>query len=144
MSEFARGESGSYEFVDPDAVLTPVEAERFLKLLHNAISFATRDLRNARDAELEAFKNYLQARKPYELQEDCPEVGRGVGQVTEKTRELWFERRVPDQFWAYKDAVTARQNASEYARQLDKQVRIMQSLSSLAKLGYETYPRGGR
>lgn len=144
MSEFERGESGSYEFVDPDALLTPIQAERYLKLLHNAISFAVRDLRNARNAELEAFEAYLKARKPYEFEPDCPEVGRGVGQVTEKTRELWFEKRVPEKYWAYRRSVTDRQNASEYARQLDKQVRILQSLSSLAKIGYETYPRNGR
>ncbi|WP_030506414.1 hypothetical protein [Microbispora rosea] len=144
MSAFERGESGSYEFVDPDAVLTPVEAERFLKLLHNAVSFATRDLRNARNEELQCFKAYLTARKPHELDPDCPEVGTGVGKVSAKVQELWFERRVPEEYWAWKSAVIVRQDAAEYARQLDKQVRILQSLSSLAKLGYETYPRGGR
>ncbi len=145
MSEvFQKGESGSFEFVDADAVLTPVQTERLLKLLYNEVSFASRDLRKVRDDELARLQEYLAARKPFERDPDCPEVGRGVGQVTAKAQELWFERRVPGPFWAWKKAVLARRNVQEYGWQLDKQVRILQSLSSLAKLGYAAYPGGGR
>lgn len=143
MSEIFDRKDGGFVFIDEGAVLSPVQTDRFLKLLNNELNFAHRDVRNAREEELRCFQEYLTARKPHEVDPDCPEVGTGVGKVTEKARELWFEARIPKPYWAWKQAVLARQNAQDYARQVDKQVRIMQSLNNNAKLGYETYPRGG-
>ena len=144
MSEvFEKGESG-FEFVDEDTILTPVQTERFLKQLHNEIGRAQLELRKARREEAEKFRLYLTARKPFEVEPDCPEVGRGVGQVTEKARELWFEARIPKQYWAWKEAVLIRQNAADYVWQVKKQTEIMQSINANNRLMYTTFPGGGR
>ncbi|GAA3417720.1 hypothetical protein [Streptosporangium vulgare] len=143
MSGFEKQEAG-FQFIDAGAVLTPAETDLFLKLLNNELGSSQLAARKARRAELDAFKTYLKARKHHELDPDCPEAGRGAGQVTEKARELWFEARIPTEYWAWKDAVLARQEAVDYAWQVKAQIKLMQSINSNAKVGYETYRGGGR
>lgn len=142
MSGFEKDEAG-FQFVDAGAVLTPVETDRFLKLLNNELGLAQLAVRRSRHTELDCFKAYLIARKPHESDPDCPDAGRGAGQVAERVRELWFEARIPTEYWAWKDAVLARQDAVEYAWQVKTQVKLMQSINNNAKVGYESY-RGGR
>lgn len=143
MSTFERRESG-FEFVDKDAVLTPPQVERFLKDLHNEVGMAQLQLRRARTEEIDAFQAYVMARKPYELDPDCPEVGRGAGQVTAKVEEMWFERRIPEEFWRWKRAVLARQNATSYVYQVKKQTEIMQSINANCRTYYSSYTGGAR
>lgn len=139
---FARTESG-YEFVNEDAILTPVQADRFLKRLHNEVGRSQLDLRKTRRTELDAYKAYIIARKPYELDPECPEVGRGVGRVTMETQELWFEARVHDEYWAWKNAVLARRDAEGYMWQVKQQAKLVQSINSNTRTYFDT-DRGGR
>lgn len=139
MSEiFDRGESG-YVFLDKDAVLTPPQVERFLKDLHNEVGLAQLALRRARTEELRAYEAYVKARKPHELDPDCPEVGSGAGKVTAKAEEMWFERRIPEPFWRWKEAVLARQNATSYVYQIKKQTEIMQSINANCRTYYSSF-----
>lgn len=135
---------GGFQFLEEGESLTPPETERFLRLLNNELVVAGRAVREARRVELDRFKEYSDARKPHELDPDCPEVGRGAGQVTAKAEEAWFERRIPEPYWAWKNAVLARQNAGAYMSQVSKQVEIMRSLNKNANDHFGTYRGGGR
>lgn len=143
MSNFEKAESG-FVFHEPGEVLTPAETDRFLQMLSNELGFAGLAVRKARRIELDRFKDYSDARKEHELDPECPEVGRGVGQVTQKAEEAWFERRIPVPYWAWKNAVLERQSAAGYADQVSKQVEIMRSLNKNATEHFATYRGGGR
>lgn len=135
---------GGFQFIGEGEALTPPETDRYLRLLNNELAVAGRAYRAARRVELDRFREYSDARKPHELDPDCPEVGRGAGQVTAKAEEAWFERRIPDQYWAWKGAVLERQNAHAYMTQVGQQIEIMRSLNKNAAEYYGTYRGGGR
>lgn len=141
MTSFEKTEDG-FQFIEEGDVLTPPETDRFLRLLNNELAVAGRACRDARNVELARFREYSQARKQHELDPDCPDVGRGGGQVTAKAEEAWFERRIPEPYWAWKEAVLSRQNAAAYMSQVSKQVEIMRSLNKNATEHFATY-RGG-
>ncbi|MFD1546921.1 hypothetical protein [Nonomuraea guangzhouensis] len=143
MTTFEKRDGG-FQFLEEGDVLTPPETDRFLRLLNNELATAGLAYREARRVELDRFKDYSDARKPHELHPDCPEVGRGAGQVTAKAEEAWFERRIPDPYWAWKNAVLERQNAGAYMSQVGKQVEIMRSLNKNATDHFGTYRGGGR
>lgn len=143
MTVFERREGG-FQFVEEGEVLTPPETDRFLRLLNNELVTAGLAVRKARRVELDRFQEYSAARKSHELDPDCPEVGSGAGKVTAKAEEAWFERRIPDPYWAWKNAVLERQNAAAYMSQVSKQVEIMRSLNKNATDHFSTYRGGGR
>lgn len=138
MSNFEKTESG-FQFKSADEILSPVETDRYLKLLNNELGIAQLGVKKARQAELNAYQAYLMARKPLELDDDYPEGER----VTEKVREQWVAARIPGPFWEWKQAVLDRQNAVDYAWQVKTQSKLMQSINNNAKAAYESY-RGGR
>ena len=131
-------ESG-FQFKSADEILSPIETDRYLKLLNNELGFAQLAVQRARQAELDAYQAYLAARKPLELEDDYPEGDR----VTEKVREQWVAARIPEPFWAWKQAALDRQNAVDYAWQVKTQSKLMQSINNNAKAAYDTF-RGGR
>lgn len=143
MSGFEKGEAG-FQFKDVNEVLTPVETERYLKLLNNELGFAQLAVRRAREAELTAEHAYMEARTPLLLDEDCPQSDRNTGRVTQKTVDAWFAARIPSPYWALRGATVDRQNAVSYARQVQDQMEIARSLNSNAKTFYATYQGGGR
>lgn len=143
MTTFEKREGG-FQFLEEDDVLTPPETDLFLRLLNNELVVAGKAVRAARRAELDAFMAYTAARKPHELDPDCPEVGSGAGKVTAKAEEAWFERRIPEPYWAWKNAVLERQNAAAYMTQVGKQVEIARSLNKNANDHFGTYRGGGR
>jgi hypothetical protein len=138
VTAFEKTESG-FQFRSADEVLSPPETDVFLKQLHNELGLAQLAVRKARRAELDAYQAYLTARKPLELEIDWPGE-----RATEKVREAWVAGRIPEVFWAYKDAALARQNAVDYAWQVKAQAKLMQSINNNAKAGFETYRGGGR
>ena len=143
MTESFQRTEGGFEFIDEDAILTPVQTDRYLKQLHNELGRAQLEVKKARRRELDRTKAYLEARAPLLLDEDCPEVGRGAGQVSAKERDAWFSLRIPEEFWDLKEAALDRANAVDYLWQVKDQVRVMQSLNKNAKAMYDT-ERGGR
>lgn len=138
MSSFEKTEAG-FQFRSADEVLSPVETDRYLKQLNNELGVAQLAAQRAREAELAAYKVYLTARKPLELEDDWPGE-----KATEKAREAWVAGRIPEEFWAYKRAFLARQTAVDYCWQVKAQVKIMQSLNNNAKAAFDSYRGGGR
>ena len=108
---FQRAESGSFEFLSEDVVLTPVDTDVFLRRLNNELGRSQLAVKRAREAELQAEYAYMTARAPLLLDEDCPEVGKRAGQVSQKVQDQWFADRIPNQYWALRAAKVERQNA---------------------------------
>lgn len=145
MSVFARNpETGSFEFLSADVVLTPVDTDVFLRMLNNELGRSQLAVKRAREAELNAERTYMEARTRILLDEDAPEVGRRAGQVSQKEQDSWFAERIPAPFWALREARITRANAVDYAWQVKAQVELMRSLNVNAKAMYDTYRGGGR
>jgi hypothetical protein len=142
MSEVFQYTEGGYTFVDTSTVLTPVETELFLKLLHNELGKAQLAVKKARDAEVDAEEAYMRARLPLLLKEDCPDAERRNGRVTQKQVDMWFADRIPAEHQALRRAQVDRRNAVAYAGVVKDQVQVMRSLNSLAKAFYDEH-RGG-
>jgi hypothetical protein len=141
---FQRAESGSFEFLSEDVVLTPADTDVFLKRLNNELARAQLRLMRARDAEVAAEKAYLTARTVYLMEsgEEMPEVGRRAGQVSQKQQDEWCAVRISAEYWALREARVVRQNASDYVWQVKTQVEVMRSLNVNAKALYDTPGRG--
>ena len=145
MSEvFARGETGSFEFLDEGAVLTPVETDRFLRRLNNELAYAQLAVRRARKHEIACLQRYLEARAPWLLDPDCPKVGRRAGETTQRQQDEWLAERIPNEYWAWKTAEVERRNAVDYADQVRNQMEIMRSLNRNAHALYDSYRGGAR
>lgn len=129
-------------FLDEDAVLTPPEAERYLKQVRNELARAQISLRRLRYKELELKKEHTEARTVLLFSEECPKAGRGEGQVTVDERDSWINARIPCH-WPYESLQIQRKNAEDYLQTVGKQVSIAQSLNNAAQKLYESY-RGGR
>lgn len=132
-----------FVFIQPDAHLTPPEVEQFLILLNNEIAKADRELTEARDRELEAYKIYRLERNKLLLSAECPKVGRSRanGDVTVDEREAWIEDQIEDQVWIHETSKVARENAESYVWALKDQFRIVQSLGVFARLSFEAAGR---
>jgi hypothetical protein len=141
---FQKTESGSFEFLSEDVVLTPADTDVFLKRLNNELGRSQLAVKRAREAELQAEYAYMTARAPLLLDPDCPEVGKRAGQVSQKAQEQWFADRIPDEYWTLRAARVERQNATDYAWQVKAQVELMRSLNVNAKAMYDNYRGGGR
>ena len=144
MSDFERGQTGSFEFQDEGAVLSPVETDLFLKRLNNELGMAQLRVRQARRKEIVAERAFMESRTPLLLDEDVPEVGRRAGQVTQKQQDAWFAARLPEEYWTLRSAQVERRNAVDYAIQVRDQMEIMRSLNKNASIHMETYRGGGR
>lgn len=120
--------------IDLDATLTPVDVDRYLRRLNNALAYAERDLRQARKNEVDAEQRYAEAKQPHLLEPDCPDPSRSG--VSMKAQEEWLGARVPEQYWAFRRAKALRMNAQDHAKRLDSQVRCIQSINSLVRQMY--------
>lgn len=141
---FQKAESGSFEFISEDAILTPADTDVFLKRLNNELGRSQLAVKRAREAELEAEKEYLTARTILLMQEEAPEVGRRAGQLSQKQMDEWFAVRISEPYWALREAKIVRANAVDYAWQVKAQVELMRSLNVNAKAQYDNYRGGGR
>jgi hypothetical protein len=125
-----------FEPLDLDATLTPHDVDRLLRRIHNAIAYAERDLRQSRNAEVAAEKAYFIARAPLLGDPDCPEPKKSRG-VTKTDRDEWVNVRVPDAYWAHREAKVLRQGAEDYWWSLKEQVKCLQSINSIVKQMYD-------
>ncbi|MEV0831515.1 MULTISPECIES: hypothetical protein [Streptosporangiaceae] len=141
---FQRAESGSFEFLSEDVVLTPVDTDVFLRRLNNELGRSQLAVKRAREAELSAERRYLEARTILLMREQAPEVGRRAGQVSQKQLDDWFAVRISEEYWELREAKIVRANAVDYAWQVKAQVELMRSLNVNAKAIYDTYRGGGR
>lgn len=124
------------EPLELDSDLTPHDVDRLLRRIHNAIAYAGRDLRQSRDAEVEAEKAYRLARAPLMDHPECPEPNRSKG-VTKTDRDEWINDRIPDLYWNWREAKNLRQNAEDYSWSLKEQVKCLQSINSIVRQMYD-------
>lgn len=125
------------QFIDEDAVLTPAEAERYLKQVNNELARAQINLQRTRFYELRLKRAYVEARTKLLFSEDCPKVGRGEGQVTVEERDAWINSQI-EEYWPYESAQVQRKNAEDHLVTMGKQASIAQSLNNNAKELYAT------
>lgn len=123
-----------FEPIDLDATLTPHDVDRYLRKLYNELYFAERALRESRIKEIKALKAFSEAKQPLLLDPDCPDTTRSG--VTKTAQDEWFSSQIPDQYWAHQGAKVVRMNAQDYARRLDSQVKVLQSINSVVKQMY--------
>lgn len=139
---FQKTESGSFEFISEDAILTPADTDVYLKRLNNELGRSQLAVKRARHDELNAERAYMQARAALMMREQAPEVGRRAGQVSQKQQDEWFAVRINQEYWTLREARVVRQNAVDYAWQVKAQVELMRSLNVNAKAMYDTPGRG--
>ncbi|MCC5574561.1 hypothetical protein IMZ11_02760 [Microtetraspora sp. AC03309] len=140
---FEKGDNG-FEFVNEDAVLTPADTDRFLKRLNNELVRAQMDIRRARKQKADCDEAYQRKRLPLLMSEECPDVGRGAGQVTVEERDAWINSQIYGEYTALRNAKDAMEDAVGYGWLVKDQIRVMQSLNNNAKAIYDTYRGGGR
>ncbi|MEV8639406.1 hypothetical protein AB0395_47920 [Streptosporangium sp. NPDC051023] len=136
-------EESGFRILDEDAVLTPVEADRYLKQVNNELGRAQIALRRLRYEELRLTKAYTEAKTVLLFSVDCPKVGRSEGQVTVDERDAWINAHI-DCYWQFASLQVQVKNAEDYLRTVGKQVSIAQTLNNNAKDAYNSYQGGGR
>jgi hypothetical protein len=129
--------------LDEDTVLTPPEAERYLKQVSNELARAQITLRRLRYEELKLKKEYTEAKTVLLFSPECPQAGRGEGQVTVAERDAWVDSRI-DCHWQYESLQVQVKNAEDYLRTVGKQVSIAQSLNNTAKELYGSFRGDGQ
>ena len=121
---------------------TPPDAEAKLAAYSDALDKAQEDLKNARDAEVEAEEDRDAARRRAQMSPDCPKVGvfNGV-RTTVAYQTAWIEDQIADVEHKYRLAKLARQAASDHLKKLGKQGSFQQSLTGSVR---EAYRNTGR
>lgn len=135
MTEQTTRPQDEFQPIDLDADLTPADVDRYLRGLHNELYYAQRALREARYKEVQALKEYSDAKQPYLMDPDCPDPTKSG--VSKAAQEEWLCARIPDLFWKHQGAKVVRMNAQDYARRLDSQVKVLQSINSIVKQAYD-------
>lgn len=129
--------SGDFTPINLDAHLTPAEIETHLKKLYNELAFAQIDLRNLRDAEVDAKLDYQRARSTAILSPECPKVSRKDGGATVDERDAWVDLRIEAEKSTLAVAEVNRANAEDYLRMLRQQAEIVRSLGTSVRQAFD-------
>ena len=135
MTEQQPRPQDEFQPIDLDADLTPADVDRYLRGLHNELYFAQRALREARIKEVQALKDYSDAKQPHLLDPDCPDPTKSG--VSKAAQEEWLCAQIPEPYWKHQGAKVVRMNAQDYARRLDSQVKVLQSINSIVRQAYD-------
>ena len=124
---------------DPD---TPVGAEAKLESYRDDLDKACEQLRQARDAEVDAKDARDAAKRRAQFDPLCPKVGVFDGvRTTVAYQTAWIEDQIVDEEREYQLKKLARQAASEHLKKLGKQGSFQQSLTNSVR---DTYRGTGR
>jgi hypothetical protein len=115
--------------------LTPLDVERKLRQLVNDLARAQAELREARDAEVDARHEYDRARRRALLSEKSPKVTRGGYTVAEQA--AWVEEECADLKFAADKATVVREAAQDRLRVLLAQAEIVRSLGASVRQAFE-------
>lgn len=119
----------------PYEPLSPVDVEKKLRSLVNALTKAQEDLAGARDEEV-ARKHELNAhRRKWMLSDERPKVARGG--YTTAERDAWVDDQVAAEQLAYDIAVARRESAQDHLRVTRDQAEIVRSLGASVRQAYE-------
>lgn len=114
--------------------LTPVDIEAKLRHLVNDLARAQKALREARDAEVDAWHAHDSAKRRALLSEKSPKVTRGGYTVAEQA--AWVEQQVEDLKFAADKATVTREAAQDHLRTLLAQAEIVRSLGASVRQAY--------
>lgn len=106
---------------------TPAQADSAMRWVLRAMYDAQKQLRESRDAEVEAKHVYESAKRAAFFSPNCPKPERGGYTVAD--REAFIERACADERQAYELATVAREGAQDHLRVLDKQSVVLASLN---------------
>ncbi|MEV1013718.1 hypothetical protein AB0I89_23495 [Micromonospora sp. NPDC049801] len=107
--------------------LSLLEAQSYMRWVLRALHDTARQLKDLRNAEVEAKKEYEAARRRLMLSGECPRVERGGHTVAD--RDAWVDERCADLRSAYEVASAARETASDQLRTLNSQSVVITALS---------------
>ncbi|MEU7170372.1 hypothetical protein ABZ949_02625 [Micromonospora tulbaghiae] len=106
---------------------TPVDAENAMRWVLRAMHDAQQQLREMRDAEVEAKHAHESARRNAFFSPDCPKPERGGFTVAD--REAFVEREAAAERRAYELATAAREAAQDRLRVLNSQSVVLAALN---------------
>jgi hypothetical protein len=106
---------------------TPEQAENALRWVLRAMHQAQKDLKAARDAEVDAKHVYEKARREAFFSPNCPKPERGGYTVAD--REAYIERATADERQAYELASKEKEAAQDHLRTLNSQSVVLAALS---------------
>ena len=115
--------------------LTPLDVERKLRALVNDLTRAQAELREARDAEVDARHEYDRARRRDLLSDKSPKVTRGGYTVAEQA--AWVDGECADLKFAADKAAVVREAAQDRLRVLLVQAEIVRSSGASVRQAYE-------
>lgn len=115
--------------------LTPVDSERQLRWVLNALTRATFDLRETRDFEVATKHVFERARRLAMLGNDCPKVARGG--YTTAERDAWVDGQCADEREEYELAEVKRKAAEDHLRTLREQSMVMAALAKSVNRAYD-------
>ena len=141
MNAVPSGNGDEFEPIGLDDDLTPHDVDRYLRGLHNELYIAERALRDSRYKEIQALRAYSEKKQPFLLDPECPDASRSG--ITKAAQEEWISARVPEEYWTYQGAKVVRMNAQDYARRLESQVKVLQSINTIVRQMYDLTGRHG-
>lgn len=115
--------------------LTPLDCERKLRAIVNEMSRAEKELRLARDKEIDKKHEYQAAKRAAFLSKDCPRPTRGGYTVAD--REVWVDDQAAKEERDYDTAVARRQDAKDHLDTVKEQANSVQSLLRSAWKAFE-------
>lgn len=116
--------------------LTPIETERQIRWIYNKQTAAQDQLREAREAEIEAKLVYEKAKRTAVLSPECPKVARGGH--TAMDRDCWVEEKCEVERAEYERLKAARESCEDYLRTLFQQGTLAASLNKSVGQAYQT------
>jgi hypothetical protein len=121
--------------------LTPLDVERKLRALVNDLTRAQAELREARDAEVDAKHAWDRGRRRALLSGECPKVTRNGWTTSE--RDAWVDDQVGDLRFDYDRATVVREAAVDRLRVLMAQAELVRSLGSQRATSVRLRREGG-
>jgi hypothetical protein len=115
--------------------LTPLDVERKLRQFVGDLTRAQAELREARDAEVDARHEYDRARRRDLLSDKSPKVTRGGYTVAEQA--AWVDGECADLKFAADKAAVVREAAQDRLRVLLVQAEIVRSSGASVRQAYE-------
>lgn len=111
---------------------SPVDVERQIRRLMNAMTTAQKALSKAREAEVDAEVAHKKAR--LRAAAEAPKARRGETTVSE--REEWIDSHTEDEWAALLFARRVREDSQDSLRVLRDQLSAMQSLGASVRVAY--------
>jgi hypothetical protein len=115
--------------------LTPLDIEAKLRQLVGDLTRAQTNLRQARDAEVDARHEYDRARRRALLSDKSPKVSRGGYTVAEQS--AWVDEQCAALRFAADKATVTREAAVDHLRVLLAQAELVRSLGASVRQAYE-------